>query len=237
MRVGLLLCDRLDDEIVASVGDYTDLFPRRFAPLGVELSMFDLTAGAFPGQEDLDRLDGWMISGSRRSVYEDEPWIRDLEALTRRLVEELRPLVGVCFGHQMVARALGGTVEAASVGWGVGGRRFDVVDRAPWMDDVDAFTLLMSHQDQVTRLPDGAELLATAEYCPVGAYRIGDHVFCVQGHPEWVPELSRILMARRRDRIGAERVDAALATLDEPLDQDRVASWIADFYRRAAAHP
>ena len=233
MRVALLLCDRLDDDIVASVGDYTALFPARFAPLGVELTVFDVTAGTLPGDEDLSSFDGWMISGSRRSVYEDEPWIRDLEALTRRLVEDRRPLVGICFGHQMVARALGGTVEAAPVGWGIGGRRFEVVDRAPWMDDGEAYTLLMSHQDQVTRLPDGAVLLATAEYCPVGAYRIGDHVFCVQGHPEWVPELSRILMGRRRDRIGAEQVDAALTTLEEPLDQDRVAGWISDFYAQA----
>ena len=229
-RVGLLLCDRLDPDIAATVGDYTELFPGRFAPLGVELTAFDLTAGTFPTEADLAELDGWMISGSRRSVYEDEGWIRDLEALTRRLVEERRPLIGICFGHQMVAQALGGTVAAAEVGWGVGGRRFTVVDSAPWMDGGDAFTLLMSHQDQVTRLPDDAEVLATAEYCPVGAYRIGDHAFCVQGHPEWVPELSRILMGRRRDRIGAERVDEALATLDGHLDQDRVAGWIADFY-------
>lgn len=233
MRVGLLLCDRLDPDVVAAVGgDYTTLFPDRFAPQGVELRVFDLTANEFPDDGALGDLDGWMISGSRRSVCEDEGWIRSLESLTGELVEAQRPLAGICFGHQMVARALGGAVEPAAVGWGVGGRRFDVVDAAPWMDDGPTFTLIMSHQDQVTRLPEQARLVATADYCPVGAYRIGDRVFCVQGHPEWVPELSRVLMARRRDRIGAERVDAALASLDGPLDQDRVAGWIAGFFAR-----
>lgn len=236
MRVGLLLCDRLDRDVVAAVGgDYTELFPRRFAPLGLELSVFDLTAGELPDDAALDELDGWMISGSRRSVYEEEGWIRSLEGLTVELVRARRPVAGICFGHQMVARALGGEVAPAEVGWGVGGRRFDVVERAPWMDDGPDFTLLMSHQDQVTRLPEQAQLLATSDYCPVGAYRIDDRVFCVQGHPEWVPDLSRELMGRRRDRIGPDRVDAALATLGGPLDQDRVAGWIAGFFERAAA--
>jgi GMP synthase-like glutamine amidotransferase len=89
----------------------------------------------------------------------------------------------------------------------------------------------MSHRDQVTRLPERAEVLATTGYCPVGAYRIDDHVFCVQGHPEWVPELSRILMGRRRNAIGEAVVDAALATLDDPLDAALVVDWMADFFR------
>ena len=94
----------------------------------------------------------------------------------------------------------------------------------------------MSHRDQVTRLPDGAEVVATAAYCPVGAYRIDDHVFCVQGHPEFVPDLSRTLMERRRQVIGDDVVEAGLASLRPPaptLDQGRVAGWIAEFFRRS----
>jgi len=233
LRIGLLLCDHLDLDVAAQVGDYPDLFSARFAPLGVDLVVHDLTVGEFP--TDLDALDGWIVSGSRRSTYEDEDWIHDLEDLVRRLVEQRRKLIGICFGHQMVAQALGGVVERAEVGWGVGVKSFDLTASAPWIDrdhtPSGRFSLLTSHRDQVTRLPEGAEVLATAGYCPVGAYRIDDHVFCVQGHPEWIPELSRILMGSRRIGIGGPVADTALVTLDAPIDAPLVVEWMADFFR------
>ena len=228
MTIGLLLCDHLDPDVVEQVGDYTELFPAAFEPAGVDLRVYDVTVGEFPGS--LDECDGWIVSGSRRSAYEDEGWIHQLSDLIVRLVEEQRRTVGICFGHQLIAQALGGTVERAEVGWGVGVRRFEIVEHAEWMDpERDAFTLLMSHRDQVTELPDGAEVLARADYCPVGAYRIGEHVFCVQGHPEFVPQLSSILMRKRREVIGDDVVDAGLISLDGPIDSARVVDWMADF--------
>lgn len=233
-QVGLLLCDRLDPDVVAQVGDYTDLFPRAFAPAGVDLRTYDLTAGEFP--DDLDAHRGWVISGSRRSVDElDEPWIRELQDLTRELVVSGRRTFGICFGHQMVAQALGGRVERAQVGWGVGVRSFRVVDPAPSMDDDTAdYSMLMSHRDQVVELPDGAELVATSDYCPVAAYRMGDTVLCVQGHPEWTAELSRLLLGRRREAIGADVADAALASLEHPPDSARVIRWAAALFDQAS---
>lgn len=237
VRIGLLLCDHLDPDVAAQVGDYTELFPRAFGPAGLDLQVFDATRHEFP--DDLDACDGWIVSGSRRSAYEDEGWIHRLEDLVRTLVEQRRPLVGICFGHQLIAQALGGTVERAEVGWGVGARRFDVVEPAEWMraERANAFSILMSHRDQVTSLPEGARVIAAAQYCPIGAYRIGDRVFCVQGHPEWVPELSRLLMGRRREVIGTDVVDAGFRSLEEPLDQGLVVRWIAEFLTRASASP
>jgi len=232
LRIGLLLCDHLDEDVIAQVGDYTELYPAVFDPEGVELTVYEVTRGQFP--ERLDAHDGWIVSGSRRSTYEDEPWIHDLEDLVRRIVAERRRLVGICFGHQMTAQALGGLVEPAEVGWGVGVKAFDVVAAPAWMEPVEDFTILMSHRDQVTRLPEGAELIASADYCPVGAYRIDDHVFCVQGHPEFVPELSRILLAKRREVIGPEVADAAVDTLDDRIDSARIVGWMAEFFRRTA---
>lgn len=232
LTVGLLLCDHLDPDAAAVAGDYTELYPAAYAPAGIDLRIYDVTAGEFP--DDLDECPYWMTSGSRRSAYEEEGWILELRDLVARLADERRPHVGICFGHQLTALALGGDVARASVGWGVGIRRFDLVGGAPWIDpDADGFGILMSHQDQVVRLPDGAELLATADYCPVGGYRVGDHVFCVQGHPEFVPALSAHLAEKRRAVIGDETVDAALAGLSGPLDHARVVDWIADFYRSA----
>jgi GMP synthase-like glutamine amidotransferase len=235
VTAGLLLCDHLDPDVAAQVGDYTELFPAIFSPAGVDLVVYEVTRGEFPDR--LDAHDGWIVSGSRRSTYEDEGWIHQLEELVRRIVEQRRRLVGICFGHQMTAQALGGSVEPAEVGWGVGRKSFDVVAPAAWMPPVDAFTILMSHRDQVTRLPEGAELVATTDYCPVGAYRIDDHVFCVQGHPEFVPELSRLLMAKRREVIGGDVVDAALDTLHEPPDGEAVVAWMTEFLRQGRTAP
>lgn len=230
MTTGLLLCDHLDPDVVEVVGDYTDLFPAAFSPAGIDLRVYDVTAGQFPGSAD--ECDAWVISGSRRSVYEDEGWIRDLHDVAHELVTRERPLVGICFGHQLIARTLGGAVERAPVGWGVGVRDFRIVGPLPAVEpDVTSFAILTSHRDQVLELPDGAELVATADYCPVGAYRIGDRVLCVQGHPEWVPELSRLLVERRREQIGHEVSDAAIASLGRPLDHDRVVTWMAAVLR------
>jgi len=233
IRVGLLLCDHLDDAPAAVAGDYPVLYPARFAPFGLDLRVYEATRGELP--EDLDECDAWITSGSRHTSYDQDPWILDLRDLIVHLASERRPHAGICFGHQLTALALGGAVERAE-SWGVGGRTFDLVADAPWIDDVGRFTILMSHRDQVTRLPDGAELLATSDYCPVGAYRIEDHVFCVQGHPEFVPGLSAVLMESRRERIGDAVVDAGLASLHPPapaVDQERVAGWIAAFFRHS----
>lgn len=234
LTVGLLLCDHLDPAPAAVAGDYPELFPAAFGPHGIDLRIYEATRGELP--TDLDECDAWMTSGSRRSAYDDERWIAELGDLIVELDRARRPHAGICFGHQLTAMALGGEVRRAAVGWGVGGHTFEVVGRAPWMDDVERFTILMSHRDQVTRLPDGAEVVAEAAYCPVGAYRIADHVFCVQGHPEFVPGLSAALMEGRRDAIGDDVVTAGLASLHPPappLDQDRVAGWISRFFRHA----
>jgi GMP synthase (glutamine-hydrolysing) len=232
LRVGLLLCDHLDPEVAAIDGDYTELYPAAFAPAGIDLQVFDVTAGDLPASTD--DFDGWVTSGSRRSAYEDADWIPELRSLVRRLADEERPQVGICFGHQVAALALGGDVARAEGGWGVGAREFDVVAPAPWMEpDAAPFRILMSHQDQVVRLPADAELVATADYCPVGAYRVGERLFCVQGHPEFTPGVSRSLTTRRRAVIGDEAADVALRSLERPLDHARVVGWMAAMLRRA----
>lgn len=229
IRVGLLLCDHLDPDVVERAADYTDLFPAAFGPAGVDLRIYEVTRGEMP--DSVDECQGWITSGSRRSCYEEEQWIDELHAFARTLAEQRRPHVGICFGHQLIARALGGEVERAA-GWGVGAQTFDVTATAPWMEaHAEQVTLLMSHRDQVTRLPEGARVLATSEYCPVAAYHVDDHVFCVQGHPEFVPEVSRALLEKRRDAIGPAAQDG-LASLEQRLDHDLVVNWMATFLRR-----
>ncbi len=230
LEVGLLLCDQLDPEVALVAGDYTHLYNAAYAPAGIDLRIYDVTAGEFP--ESVDECPAWMTSGSRYSAYDDVEWIHRTRAFITQLADERRPHVGICFGHQLTALALGGRVERAAVGWGVGVQHFDLVAAAPWIDPAaQGFDILMSHQDQVVELPAGAELLATAGYCPIGGYRVADHVFCVQGHPEFVPELSATLIERRRTAIGADVADRGVASLAGTIDHTAVVGWIADFYR------
>lgn len=228
MRIGLLVADHLDPEVRDTVGgDYGDLlFPGLLAPLGAEIELFDAVGGDLPAS--LDACDVYCTTGSRRSAYEPEPWIEELGEFLGAVATAKRPLVAVCFGHQLLAQALGGRVEKAS-GWGVGYRHFELLERPWWWDDApDGFDVLTSHQDQVVELPDGAVRLAAADYCPNGAYVIGRHILAIQGHPEFVPSLSRELMERRRAIIAPETIEVGLAS----LDSGRSNTVVRDLVRR-----
>lgn len=178
--------------------------------------------------------DAWLITGSRHAAYDDLPWIHWLADFIRAIDAAQIPLVGICFGQQLIARALGGEVQKAPQGWGVGVHQALIETRAPWMDDAQAaLNLVVSHQDQVTRLPPGAERLAGSAFCPIAMYRIADHVFAMQAHPEFSREYSRELMEVRRSLIGEELIGKGMASLSRETDSRAVAHWIVGFLRRA----
>lgn len=230
MRIGLLICDHVPEELAADTGDYLDMFSDLFAEHPeLELVPYDLTDGRFPVSGD--ECDGWIITGSTRSVYDDEPWIRQLERLVQALIADKRKLVGICFGHQMIGQALGGRVARADQGWGIGIREIDVLTPEPWMEpEVSTFRVVHSHADQIVEPPDGIRVLASSEHCPVSMLAYEDHVIGIQGHPEFVPAFARAQMERRRGKlIAADVVDTALATLGDEPDRPLLAAWIRSF--------
>ena len=196
-----------------------------------EFRFYDIRAGEFP--ESPRAHAGWLITGSRHGAYEDLPWILRLAQFIRELDAQQQPLVGICFGHQLIARALGGDAVKASQGWGVGVHEAEVVQPAPWMDaGAERFALVVSHQDQVTELPPGAERIAGSAFCPIAMYRVGEHVFAMQAHPEFTRQYSRELMDVRRGLIGDERVEPGMASLAKDVDAAAVARWMAAFLKR-----
>ena len=222
MLVGLLECDHVDDRFrEASDGDYLDLFGRLFGAHvpDLELRPYDVVGGDLPG--DPEECDGWVCTGSRHSAYDDLPWIADLEAFIRDVAAAGRPFVGVCFGHQVLAQALGGRVERAS-GWGAGVRRVTLADGGE-------LRLHFMHQDQVVELPPGATVLGSADHCPVAVLAVGERMLGIQAHPEFTDAYSAALLADRELRIGTEATADAAATLGGTTDDGTAARWIGRF--------
>lgn len=230
MRLGLLLCDHVRPGFRAVAGDYPDFFQRFFAVRPeIELATFDLTVGEFP--VDLDECDAWITSGSRHSVYENLPWVTSLADLVRRLDQERRKLVGICFGAQMIGQALGGRVARAPSGWQVGVKETSLATHEPWMAPAaDSFHILHMNGDQILTAPDRIRVLGSSDGIPVSVIAVGDHFLGFQGHPEFVPAYSAVLMeARRGILIPDEVVDSGLSSLARPADTELLAGWIASF--------
>jgi GMP synthase-like glutamine amidotransferase len=237
MRIGILQADSVLDQFQSVHGNYPGMIAGILGhaaselDLEIEFRSYDVEHGIYP--DAIDECDGYVISGSKKSVYDDEPWIERLKDFTRELNSAEKKLVGLCFGHQLIAEALGGKTLGAEVGWCVGIHESEVLESRWFMEDeeLDLFTLIVSHKDQVIQLPKGAQLLASAEQCPNSMYSIGDHVFTMQGHPEFTREYSKDLMEMRRDILGAETFNAGVASLDKPLMRDIVSRWIIRFMK------
>jgi len=176
-----------------------------------------------------DECDAYLITGSRASVYEARAWIRDLQAYALILHRAKKKLVGICFGHQLIAAALGGKTEDSHKGWGVGVHTSKVVRAQPFMTPaLVQFSLLVSHKDQVTLLPEGAELLATSDFCPNAMFSVDKHILAMQGHPEFCKAYASDLMESRSELLG-EALQPAIASLAVETDEKQVAEWIMKF--------
>lgn len=230
-RIGLLVCDHVPPEFRDLAGDYPDMFEDLLSGRpAIELVPYDLPAGEFP--PSVNECEGWITTGSRRSVYENEPWIEDLAELVRNIARAESPYVGVCFGHQMIAQALGGKVERAEVGWGVGAKDVEVPDPPEWLGR-SRYRILNSHADQVVDAPPGARVLGGNDHCSNSLMQVGESMIGIQGHPEFTPELCEALIRSRRGTVIPEDVaEAALGSLATPPDNQALADVLADFLCR-----
>ncbi len=224
MRVGLLQCDHVRDEYQSISGDYNDMFGALLEGSDWTLVFYDAPAGQLPA--DPHECDGYVISGSAASVYDDEAWIRDLEEFVRQSTSEQVPMFGVCFGLQLMATALGGTVEQSDRGWGVGVHTATIDVASDWMEPTaSSVSLIMSHKDQVTELPKGARVLGSSGHCPNYLVQFSPSSVGVQGHPEFTPEYAGALLAHRRPLLG-DLTDPAITSLESATDSSTVAAWI-----------
>ena len=223
MQIGILQTGRSPDSIQAEQGDYDDLFKDLFAGQDLTFQTFAVLDGDFPSGPEA--ADGWLITGSRHSAYENLPWIAPLEALIQKIYKADLLMVGICFGHQIIAQALGGTVGKHEGGWAIGPQTYET-------SDGQMITLNAWHQDQVQALPNTATVLAGNSFCENAVVCYADQVLTFQAHPEFTSDFIAALFEARRGVLPEHVADQAETALAVPTKLDEMANPIRQFFKQ-----
>lgn len=241
MKIGILETGEVAPELKALHGDYPAMFERLLGGIdpALEFVTVRVVAGEMPASPA--DADAWLVTGSRHGVYDGLPWIEPLKVFLRACIATGVPIVGICFGHQILAEALGGRVEKSDRGWGLGVQTYEIVDRQPWMEDLpERFAVSAVHQDQVVALPPGATVLARSAHCPYAALAYGDpahpDALTLQPHPEFAaPFVDDLIALRTGTAFAGPLASEARATLGQPVHREAWARLIVDFLTEAAA--
>lgn len=233
MKIGILDCDEIAPELVEDFPNYASMFRDLLAKTSLasqdpEFVSYKACHGVLPA--DVSECDAYLISGSKTGVYDDVPWREPLRACVKAIFDANIRVVGICFGHQLLADVLGGKAEKSDKGWGIGAiEHAKTAQSEPFDNMPESLTLLFSHQDQVTKLPDGAERIYGSDFCENGAFYIPGKVLAFQGHPEFTNEYSDRLMRLRRDRYPAARYEEGIASIGTETQENLVAEWMMQF--------
>lgn len=241
MKIGILEAGRPPEE-VSHYGQYTDMMQTLLnqvaAPGEFSFRCYAVLEGELPAA--VTECDGWLITGSKHGVYDDLPWIPPLMAFVREVYAAKQPLLGICFGHQLIAQALGGVVQKSEKGWGIGLQDYHFNAAAPdWMRTSELpegrITLNAFHQDQVISPPDSATVIAGSAFCENAVLLYGNQALSFQGHPEFGPAYEAALINLRTDHLFSDALAAdALARLEQAdgqHDGGRVAVWARQLLR------
>jgi GMP synthase-like glutamine amidotransferase len=241
MKLGILETGEVSPDLRERHGDYPTMFAALLgaADPTLEFATVRVVAGETPAAPR--QADAWLVTGSRHGVYDGLPWIEPLKAFLRDCLAQSVPVVGVCFGHQILAEALGGRVVKSDRGWGLGVQEYELALRPSWMDELpDRFAVRALHQDQVVGLPPDATVLARSPHCAYAALAYGDPetpaAISLQPHPEFDRDFMDALIALRAGAaFPAAAAAEARASLAREVHSAHWARTIAAFLRRAAA--
>jgi len=226
MKIGILQAGHTPDDLAPTLGDYDTLYSTLLDGHGFTFEAYPVVDMEFP--EAITDCDGWLISGSRHGAYEDHPWIPRLEQIIRDIYADGRPLIGVCFGHQIIAQALGGKVEKFGGGWSVGYTEYDF--------DGQKIPLNAWHQDQVTERPADARVIASTDFCENAALVYDDKIWSIQPHPEFSAAfLDGLMKGRGKGVVPDEIMADASEKLDKPTASADIADQMAAFFKKERA--
>lgn len=226
MLIGILQTGHVTEFIRERAGDFPSLFVRLLADQGFEFRTYSVVDLEFPAS--VQECDGWLLTGSRHGAYEDHPFIPPLEDFIRKAYAAAVPMVGICFGHQIIAQALGGRVEKFTGGWSVGRQTYDF--------EGQKLKLNAWHQDQVVELPPDAKVIGCSEFCQNAALVYGDRALTVQPHPEFDHSFIALMLEQyKTGSVPPELLARAEAGLDDTLDREVLAERIGAFFRAPRA--
>lgn len=230
MRIAILETGEPPGDLEQRFGDYPQMFEALLSGGDRTFQAYDIQKGQYPAPGAFDAL---VVTGSPAGAYDPLPWIAPLEDFLR--ANDQVPMVGICFGHQIMAQAFGGKVVKSEKGFGVGLHRYDVASHESWMDDVDGFAIPASHQDQVVEPPPGSHVVARSAFTPIAALAYdGRPAISFQGHPEFAADFATALIGSRKgERIDHARAEAAIESLEQPNDREQVGRWIVNFLEAA----
>ena len=233
LHIGILETGRLPESLRPRHGTYPAMFESWLAPLGARFSSHAVLDGQLP--DSPDEADLWLITGSRHAVYEDHPWIAPLESFIRDCRRAGRKMLGICFGHQIIARALGGEVARSPKGWGVGIHDYSTRN---WPEslapDPGVIRVQAFHQDQVLRAPEGAVCIASSPFCEIAALWYPGFALTFQGHPEFTRDYARDLLRARSGSVLPEPLveDALTQMRAQQATSADLALWLRDHLDR-----
>lgn len=227
LTVGVLETGLPPEELAPDHGDYPSMVENWLKPLNAGFRPYAILSGELP--ENPDEADVWVITGSKFGVYEDHDWIPPLEEFIRACKNQGRLMVGICFGHQLIARALGGVVRKSAKGWGVGPHEYDTSAWPAKLGPVpETLDLQAYHQDQVETLPEGAQTIASSEFCEHAALWYPGFAITVQGHPEFSkPYVTALIECRRGSVLTEEDADQGQKNMARKVNADTLAGLIA----------
>lgn len=212
MRIGILQTGEAPEPLRKAKGDYNDRMRWLLDGIGAEFRTWRVLDGEIPASPD--EADGWIITGSPHGVYEPHDWIAPAKAFVRKVAEAELPMVGICFGHQLIAAAFGAEVVVADVGRIAGLETYETADGGRFVSNA-------WHQDQVVTMPEGAEIFARSETCPIAGFTIGQRILTIQPHPEFSQDYFEGLFNEKGNLLTPEqqaKIRASFGTQDPDTD-------------------
>lgn len=223
MKIGILQAGHVSRELREKHGEFSNMFEDLLAEHEFTFETYNVVDDAFP--KSIDCADGWLVTGSAHGVYEPLPWITKLEHFLHDAYFQDIPIVGICFGHQILAKALGGEVEKFNEGWAIGNQTYEM------LKDQEPNNIIAWHQDQVTVLPPNSKAIGNSDFCKNAFIIYGRSAYTIQAHPEFLTEFGEDLTRLRKKLLPKKLILDAETSFKKPLSTKKMANQIASFFK------